>query len=546
VDCGAFPPVSRVADPRLERIVPGIIALMSTPLRSTFAFLLTLALLLPLLALWFPEGPDNPASAAASPAIAGTRWLASLLVAATAALLAVAMGAALSSLLSLTDFPQPGLWATLALLPFACPPAVWALAQMHCYGSGGLVEMAFGDTARPVLTRLNPGNYASTVLVLTQIHTPLAMLILGRGLGRIHWAGFEAALQCLSRKQLLRWLAGALRGELCAAFLLAFALGLGNFAVPHVLQCRLYPIEVYSRVTNYLDGAGAVRAAVPLLLTTLLAAAALALAERGGTYANPTPERKIRIRLGRRTWLAGSLLLIYLTVTALLPLVATVSACKSLSHFLAALRDAASETENTLWISATASVLACACGMVVAIGCGRRTRSLLGLLATLPLGVPALLVGLAFARFFSRTWPLDLTGVGDSGWLVILGLTFRSWPFTTRVVATGQRQMARDWQEMARLCRQRPWRRWTWISGPLVIDQLATGAILAYVLAVGEVEISQMLCAPGEGTLALRLFTFLHFGPSHVAASLAIVQGSLAILPVLVYYLAFDRCLQVV
>ena len=75
---------------------------------------------------------------------------------------------------------------------------------------------------------------------------------------------------------------------------------------------------------------------------------------------------------------------------------------------------------------------------------------------------------------------------------------------------------------------------------------MVTGAILAYVLAVGEVEISQLLCAPGQGTLALRLFTFLHFGPSHVAAGLALLQLLIAVVPVLLYYLVCDRCLQVV
>jgi hypothetical protein len=46
--------------------------------------------------------------------------------------------------------------------------------------------------------------------------------------------------------------------------------------------------------------------------------------------------------------------------------------------------------------------------------------------------------------------------------------------------------------------------------------------------------------------LALRLFTFLHFGPTHVAASLALLQLALATLPVCAYWLFANRHLHVV
>jgi ABC-type Fe3+ transport system permease subunit len=257
---------------------------------------------------------------------------------------------------------------------------------------------------------------------------------------------------------------------------------------------------------------------------------------------------QLRLRLPLRRWIGLPVVLVvaYLVLTTILPLIATVWACKSPLLFLQSARDAALETQNTLCIGAGASVFACVCGLVVAVGLGRRTRSLLNVLATVPLGVPALIVALAYARFFNRTWPADLSVIGDCGWLVVLGLGFRGWPFTTRIIANGRRQQAPEWQEMARLCGGPTWRRWTWISGPLLRDQIVTAAILAYVLSVGEVEISQMLCAPGEGTLALRLFTFLHLGPTHVAASLALLQLLLAVAPVLLYYLVCDRCLQVV
>jgi hypothetical protein len=55
-----------------------------------------------------------------------------------------------------------------------------------------------------------------------------------------------------------------------------------------------------------------------------------------------------------------------------------------------------------------------------------------------------------------------------------------------------------------------------------------------------------MLCTPGHGTLALRLFTFLHFGPTHVAASLAVLQLIIAAVPLLLYFIWSNRHLKIV
>ena len=69
---------------------------------------------------------------------------------------------------------------------------------------------------------------------------------------------------------------------------------------------------------------------------------------------------------------------------------------------------------------------------------------------------------------------------------------------------------------------------------------------MAFILAVGDVQITQMLSAPGSGTLALRLFTFLHFGPTHVAASLALLQLTIAVAPLMLYFLVTNRRLEIV
>ncbi len=107
----------------------------------------TVALLAPLALVWLPHGDRDTLAPASNAAIPWTLLAVTVAVAATAAALAVVIGGALAVLLVLTPMRGPSLWATAALVPFICPPVVWALAQIYCYGPGGMVEQWTGDEA---------------------------------------------------------------------------------------------------------------------------------------------------------------------------------------------------------------------------------------------------------------------------------------------------------------------------------------------------------------------------------------------------------------
>ncbi len=536
---GELPPVSdsarkhRVGTARRLDALPAIVA--------------TVVLLAPLVLAWLPQGAPTTPGEGAGAEIRWTAFGASLAVAACAALLAVVVGGALAGLLVLTDFPGRPFWATVALVPFVCPSMVWALGQVYCYGPGGLMERWCGGTWRAFQAWSDPGHYLVTTLVLAQVHAPLAMLIVGRGLVRLHRAGLDSARLLLAPGAMIRWTIGAVRPEATAAFLLCLALALGNFGVPHVLQCRLYTMEIYERTVNYLDHVGAMRMGLPLVAVAVLATAGMALAERRARYATAEPSSApAPIRLGWKCYLAGGVLGLYVVASGLLPVAAVVYECQSPGHFLEAVSEAAVETRNSLGIGAAAAGVALVAGLAVGVWAATRARPAVDVLAIVPLGIPPLLLGLAYLRFYNRSWPVNLAVVGNTSALVILALAARGWPFVTRAAAAGRRRIAPEWLEAARLGRVGVPARFRRISLPLLADHVAVGAIVAFILAVGDVQITQMLCAPGTGTLALRLFTFLHFGPAHVAAALALLQLSLSTVPLLVYFLVTNRWLQVV
>jgi ABC-type Fe3+ transport system permease subunit len=509
-----------------------------------FAWLIALWLIAPLALVWLPDARPAMGERAASPPFPwGALW-ASLLVSAAAASLAVALGTAAALLLTLTRLPARPLWGVLLLVPFLAPPTAWSLAHLYCYGPGGVLDRWLGETWRGPLNWMGRGGYVGTVIVLAEIFAPLAMLIVGRGAARLTAVGLESAWLSLSRWKLIGWMLAALRMELLTSLLLALALSLGDLAVPHVLQCPLLTTEVYLRSANYLDPTGALLTASPLVVLAVAAALAVAVLERRRDYASGSISSTSLWNLGLAKWPLVGALALYLIATTGLPLAALVYESRSLGEFVQVVRDARPETENTFLIAGGAMLLAGAASLL----CGWRSARggvLVDAAAMLPLGVPALVLGLAYLRFYNRTWPVELAWIGDGSLLIVLGLAARGWPFATRVWAAGLRRHSPEWREAAELSGLNPWQRFRTIVLPLSADHAAAAGLIAFAVAAGDVEISQLLAAPGSSTLALRLLAMLHFNP-HVAASLALLQLLVCLAPVAVYYLVCNRWPQVV
>jgi iron(III) transport system permease protein len=506
-----------------------------------------LALLLtPLLLAWLPTPGDEAGEFTVSPPPSGSRLVRSVAVAATTATVALAIGLLLAYRVANCQPRYAAALGTLALIPFVCPHTVWALTQTYCYGPGGMLDRWLGDTLRPRLSQLNAGHYLSTVLVMAQIYAPFAMLFAGRGMQRLHQAGSEAAHLFLKPRRRLAWMIAALRAELAGVWCLIFALALGNFAVPHVLQCRLLVTDIYMRAANYLDHFGAIVASLPVII--LCAGSVMAVTAFDSRTASPAGQvfKQPPSHRDSVTCLANLAATLYFILAVFLPIAALLYECQSVSQFVSAVRDAGPETRNTLVLATTVATLAVSGSVALRLmPSGWMYRLCAGVSFAL-IGVPSLIIALLYARSFSQLDAVGFELPRRFGIVVTCGLLFRVWPYVARAVADARRRHSPAWDEVASLSGLSGWRRWPWITLPTTIDYLLAGTIIAFVVAAGEIEICQMLCEPGQGTLTLRLFTFLHFGPTHVAASLALLQLLLTSIPVLVYFLICDRFLRLI
>src|SRR2546421_2948703 len=210
----------------------------------------------------------------------------SLLVSALTTLLAVAIG--LVSALFLNGVARR--WrrwlVALSVLALALPPFMLADCWLSLFG-----QFDWSRKWGPMSLEVTDETVRQTVLccetawILATMYWPIGLLLV---LGA--WQRLEPGqLECepaLTGWPFLKWLlVPAAHDALTQAGVIIFVLALNNFAVPALLQVKVFPAEVWVNFNTTFDYAAAIRLSLPLVLAPLL----LLLWLRRAGIASPPP-----------------------------------------------------------------------------------------------------------------------------------------------------------------------------------------------------------------------------------------------------------------
>ncbi len=145
----------------------------------------------------------------------------------------------------------------------------------------------------------------------------------------------------------------------------------------------------------------------------------------------------------------------------------------------------------------------------------------------LPIAVPGSLMGIGLISL----WNTPATArVYDSAAILVLSYLARFVPVATLVLVARFRRI--DWQliDAARVQMPSPFRAWVQVYIPLFAKAGAVSMFLVFVLSVAELSATILTMPPGGGTMAVRIFNYLHYGASDVVAYLSFVIPIMAIL----------------
>ena len=461
----------------------------------------------------------------------------SFLVAILATLEATAFG--LCSALWLAALAER--WRTrcfgVALMALALPPFLVTNCWMHFLGSAGVWR------AWVPFDILSVGG---AVWILGLLLWPLPLLGAWSAWRRLEAPLLESDMTLTGWRLVWFLLLPLARTALLQALVLTFVLALNNFAVPALLQIKVYPAEVWIRFNTAFDTLGALRLSLPLILAPLALLAWFARREIPWPHIeSPVPARLFRQQLGRGWFLAcGLVSLSVMFLSVGLPVVQILSLRRTWSELPGALAAGKIAIWNSIWLAAVSASAVVLLGLAWALRRGsavsgaapfrsargfvRRLASVVSLLLWLPLFVPGVVLGIGLIACFNRQWSILFY---QSAGIIVLAFVLRYVALGSQAVIHGVKSSDPDLLDVARLEGASRGQLLRYVFWPQIAPTTVAAWYIIFLLCLWDAESMLLIVPPGHETLALRIFNLLHYGYNAQVNALCFTLLAVAIAP---------------
>jgi iron(III) transport system permease protein len=177
----------------------------------------------------------------------------------------------------------------------------------------------------------------------------------------------------------------------------------------------------------------------------------------------------------------------------------------------------AGDLATSAGVALLAAMFACLLALAISRSlCARPGR--LWWLVSLPLAMPSALAGAGLIWLWNRDLPVPVYG---TFWMLVLASLARFAPIAVLALAVWRSRLDPALLEAAAVFGS-PARAFFRVELPLLSPGIAAGAAAVFVLSLAELGASLLVAPPGRGTLALRIFNYLHYGASVAVAALAL------------------------
>ncbi len=476
----------------------------------------------------------------------------SVIFAGGTALVTLLMGGLVAWVVERTDAPGASLFHALALLSFAIPGLLMAMAWIFVLspniGWGNLVlKSMFGLSEAP----LNIYTLGGMVWALASHYFPLAYLSLGPALRVLDVRMEEAALVSGARywQGVPKITLPLLRPAILSTVLLLFVLGLASYEVPRLIG-RPARIDVFTtEIQGATHGAPPEFGIASALSLTLLAICVIAVffyrraTRNAEAFATITGKGYMPTRIKLRNWrwpvaigvgamFAFSLGLPLITLiwqsffrNLAQPFIPT-AAGATLENYQFILHypifiDAVKTSVSLAAMAATVVMAVTFVMAWVALRSAPRFGWVLDALAFTPIAIPHVIVG-ASVLFAYLMLPIP---VYNTIWILLIAYVTMYLPYGMRFSSSGIMQIHRELEEVAEVAGARLSHIFLWILLPLLAPVLLAAWIYVFVLAVRELGASVFLVGPGTHVLGTISLTMWEEGGSYGAvAALGVIQ----------------------
>ncbi|MGW0158166.1 ABC transporter permease [Mycobacterium sp. NPDC003323] len=490
----------------------------------------------------------------------------SLLVGLGTGVCATILGAFLAWVVVMSDIPGRRLIGVLAAVPFALPSFAIALAWESVFrnerlgGVPGLLS-GLGIAVPDVLS----WGAVPTILVLTAHYYSLSFVVVSAALLGVGGDLVAAAeLTGASRLQVAtRIVLPATAPALLSGFLLAFAEGVSNFAVPALLGLPVRFQTLSTRLYGAISTGDAVRGYALSIVLVIVAGLVLWAGNRftrGRSFETITGKatRARTVRTGAWRWPLFTLAALLVGATAIVPgIVLAVSTVLRRTNSLdggltlhywigdsdgtvaqgmrGVLRDpiALSALQNTILLGLCVAVGAGLLGLLGAYAARRVSRppfigATIGFLSYIPFLIPGVAFGAAFIALFGASIGPLPSLYGTFAILVLAGMA-ASLPFAFQTSRASLGQVSAELEEAAVLTGARGPRRFARITAPLVSRGVVGGGVLVFVTMVRDLSLVVLLVTPATPLLATMTYRYASEGFTQHANAITLVIAVISV-----------------
>ncbi len=443
------------------------------------------------------------------------------------------VGIPLAFLFERYSFPGRNLFATMAALPLVLPPLVGTVAFIFLCGESGILarflQHALGLQSAPWSLR----GWGALLLFHTYTMYPFFYVLTGAGLRRID-AGLAEAARSLGAgpaRVLLRVLLPQLTPSLIAAGLLTFMTSMASFSAPLLFggTVRVLTLEIFTARQRG-DQAIALTETVILAFISLTALVFFQRYEGTRKFAAAALKGAARVRKplshGRaRTtaFVCGAIFSIALALPVItLILVSFASDGRWTTQTLPPAYTTANYvrifTEKSTGevfvnsvlmagIAAVAALLWSFCVTAIVASSKRRfSRRTLSLLVLVPWALPGTVVAVSVAEAYGQpSWPLGSFVLVGTFWILPVVYFLRFMPLVVRALQASREQLDPALHEAASSLGAKAWTRFRRVTLPLVWPGALAGALLAFVIALGEYVASVLVFVPTNRPVSIAI-----------------------------------------
>ncbi|VXB86826.1 ABC transporter permease [Pseudoclavibacter sp. 8L] len=490
----------------------------------------------------------------------------SLLVGLGTGLLSTVIGAFLAWVVVMSDVPGRKIIGALAAVPFALPSFAIALAWETVFrndrigGSPGLLQ-SFGIAVPDALA----WGVVPITLTLVAHYFSLSFLVVAAALANVGGDLLAAAeLTGASRLRIaLRVTLPSVAPALLSGFLLAFAEGVSNFAVPALLGLPVRFQTLSTRLYGSISTGDVERGYVLSILLVVIAAAVLFLGTKAtgrGSFATLTGKatraRAVRTGAWRIPLLVAASTLVL--VTAIVPgIVLAVSTVLRRTgrvdggftlHFWTGGSDPGiaqgvrgilsdptviTALGGTLALGASVAVGAIILGVLGAyvlrrLPRARVTSGTISFLSYVPFLIPGVAFGAAFiAQFGTPIGPLP--SLYGTFWILVLAGVAASVPFAFQTSRAALGQVSNELEEAATVAGARGPRRLARILLPLSARGVVGGGVLVFVTMVRDLSLVVLLVTPATPLLSTMTFRYASEGFTQHANAITLIIAAISV-----------------